>query len=602
MKKILLVTIFLAVNSIYAQSTSIPSAAGGGSSYYQTVQDEGSSVTQRATLNFAGSGVTCADATTKTTCTISGGGAAAVTDLTDCKVTVASVTATIAACRYEYTASDGRNTTAAISSATWAISGGTDTGTARFEIDPNGGSPIIRCIYSSGMTATNYTATGCTETSGEDFSVGTKQLATLAVATGAWTTLTDVRSMLATHTVAAGNGISKSGNVIAVNTGYSFPWGAAQSSDSTYNFCADAGANDTYACTISPAITAYATGAHYFFKANTVNTGAATINLNSLGAKTIKKYTGTGGADLADADIRAGAIVHVVYDGTNMQLQTGLGNAGGGTPGGSTTEVQFNNTGAFDGDAGFTWDDTNKILYVTRSNSGAVGGRMRAYNSASLSLNQHAIVEACVEYTNYCAQLLHGYMNNYDGTGSNYYWSQIRNLVGSDYYQVIGRRATTDPVHIGGDINTSNGWMAVVDGGVSRFADADTAGRGLVSIQGAPTELTGQTGNVAAQTLLASSHTAGMYRVCGFVAITTAGTGTLAAWTLAWRSPASGTDLTHDIFWSGELAETATPVATAADEFNVCKVIRSTGTSAISLDPGNTDATYTTAWTVERLR
>lgn len=36
--------------------------------------------------------------------------------------------------------------------------------------------------------------------------------------------------------------------------------------------------------------------------------------------------------------------------------------AGGGTPGGADTQVQFNNAGAFDGDSQFTWDDTAKVL------------------------------------------------------------------------------------------------------------------------------------------------------------------------------------------------------------------------------------------------
>lgn len=42
----------------------------------RTVQDEGTAVTFRSTLNFAGAGVTCADDTTRTTCTIPGGGGA----------------------------------------------------------------------------------------------------------------------------------------------------------------------------------------------------------------------------------------------------------------------------------------------------------------------------------------------------------------------------------------------------------------------------------------------------------------------------------------------------------------------------------------------
>ena len=37
----------------------------------------------------------------------------------------------------------------------------------------------------------------------------------------------------------------------------------------------------------------------------------------------------------------------------------------GGTPGGNTTEVQFNNAGAFDGNANFTFNDADEILSVT---------------------------------------------------------------------------------------------------------------------------------------------------------------------------------------------------------------------------------------------
>lgn len=51
---------------------------GGGSSDfdggYNVVQDEGVSLTKRTTLDFTGSGVTCADTGSKTQCTISGGG------------------------------------------------------------------------------------------------------------------------------------------------------------------------------------------------------------------------------------------------------------------------------------------------------------------------------------------------------------------------------------------------------------------------------------------------------------------------------------------------------------------------------------------------
>jgi hypothetical protein len=51
--------------------TTLNSTAGAGG--YATVQDEGSGLTARTTLNFTGAGVSCADDTTKTTCTIAGG-------------------------------------------------------------------------------------------------------------------------------------------------------------------------------------------------------------------------------------------------------------------------------------------------------------------------------------------------------------------------------------------------------------------------------------------------------------------------------------------------------------------------------------------------
>lgn len=47
---------------------------GGGGSGYATIEDEDVARTQRTTLNFEGAGISCADDTTKTTCTVTGGG------------------------------------------------------------------------------------------------------------------------------------------------------------------------------------------------------------------------------------------------------------------------------------------------------------------------------------------------------------------------------------------------------------------------------------------------------------------------------------------------------------------------------------------------
>jgi len=92
-------------------------------------------------------------------------------------------------------------------------------------------------------------------------------------------------------------------------------------------YAADAQANDTYVITLSPAITAYVAGQMFHFKANTLNTGASTLNVNGLGAKTIKKQFNQ---DTATGDILAGQIVTVVYDGTNFQMLSSAASVTGG--------------------------------------------------------------------------------------------------------------------------------------------------------------------------------------------------------------------------------------------------------------------------------
>lgn len=79
----------------------------------------------------------------------------------------------------------------------------------------------------------------------------------------------------------------------------------------------DGGSTDTYAVALNVAPTEYQEGMLVAFKANTTNTGAATLNLNSLGAKSIKK---NGNVELQDGDIQSGQVCLVVYDGTNFQL------------------------------------------------------------------------------------------------------------------------------------------------------------------------------------------------------------------------------------------------------------------------------------------
>lgn len=92
------------------------------------------------------------------------------------------------------------------------------------------------------------------------------------------------------------------------------------------NYAADAGSTDAYAITLSPAISAYANGMVFRFKANTINTGGATLNVNGLGAKAIVKNFNVA---LNTGDIKASQIVEVEYEsvGDNFQLLSPTSNS-----------------------------------------------------------------------------------------------------------------------------------------------------------------------------------------------------------------------------------------------------------------------------------
>ncbi len=66
---------FYVNGNIFAQGNiTCSGSCGGGSSGYNTIQDEGIALTARTVLNFTGAGITCVDATTKTTCDVPAGG------------------------------------------------------------------------------------------------------------------------------------------------------------------------------------------------------------------------------------------------------------------------------------------------------------------------------------------------------------------------------------------------------------------------------------------------------------------------------------------------------------------------------------------------
>ncbi|WVT74024.1 hypothetical protein QM996_02600 [Sinorhizobium chiapasense] len=78
------------------------------------------------------------------------------------------------------------------------------------------------------------------------------------------------------------------------------------------------GSANAYTLTYAGAPAKYDKGIQYAFFANHSNTGAATLNINALGAKPI---IGNNGSTLALGQITAGTVVIVYYDGTSFRLQ-----------------------------------------------------------------------------------------------------------------------------------------------------------------------------------------------------------------------------------------------------------------------------------------
>ncbi|PLX27481.1 hypothetical protein C0583_02925, partial [Candidatus Parcubacteria bacterium] len=117
--------------------------------------------------------------------------------------------------------------------------------------------------------------------------------------------------------------IDKNGNLGLENSSTQYKLdvnGSVRASSSAFqsiNFGIDSGSTDAYVITPNPVISHYNPGLQITFIANTANVGACSVNVNGLGAKSLKMQHDQ---DPYDNFIESGSVVVAIYDGTNFQI------------------------------------------------------------------------------------------------------------------------------------------------------------------------------------------------------------------------------------------------------------------------------------------
>ena len=110
---------------------------------------------------------------------------------------------------------------------------------------------------------------------------------------------------------------SKKLTAMAVGTASTDSLTLGQAQANAFGYVAsDSGSSNAYVIAPSPAITGYAAGQKFAFLAANVSSGASTLNVSGLGVKNVYYQN----AAISGAMIKAGALILVVYDGTQFQM------------------------------------------------------------------------------------------------------------------------------------------------------------------------------------------------------------------------------------------------------------------------------------------
>lgn len=166
------------------------------------------------------------------------------------------------------------------------------------------------------------------------------------------------------------------------------------------------GTADALTISLSPVITAYADGqTFYFVSSASPNTGTATLNVNSVGAKTIKKN----GAALAAGDIAASKVYGVVYYSNEFHLFSPL-------PDLAATYARLAVSNTFTAAQTISGTGTGALATLTTTDAGATVG-------PGLSLYRDSATPAASDAIGYVA------LDGEDSAGNTQTYGQIQGTI-----------------------------------------------------------------------------------------------------------------------------------------------------------------------------
>ncbi|MEE8151288.1 MAG: hypothetical protein V3T43_06190 [Nitrosomonadaceae bacterium] len=248
------------------------------------------------------------------------------------------------------------------------------------------------------------------------------------------------------------------------------------------DYASAAGTGDVITLALDAAIVAYLEGGTYKFKATANNTGATTLNVNSIGAKTIKKYHDQ---DLEADDIENGMVIVCIYDGTVMQMVNADANR---IP--SSTKATLDDQLTVTVPAGMAI--TTAAIQISPALGSQVGGTITLPDGSSVGLNIGCEVPAGAATITSIKVLVQS-----GGTAGNA-------VVLFDVFQ------TTRAAALSNDLDASNQTEAITTAGTS-ITVSSTAYNAITLVEGAVLSLTMQRiGGDASDTLAANLDVIGV--------------------------------------------------------------------------------------------